>query len=174
MGVRRTLAAALAAPLLLLAACGGGDTSIADPPISPDPTTSSPTQQPHRETPEHFIRRFYAAEKTMENTGKTDAYRTLVKGCKSCVSLTKEVERFYTDGGYVKWGGLRIESIRPYPSQDGGRTFKVEGIAKSTTYKTSGSASPSQLDGGPTTELVTLSKSDTSWLVSNFAKLGSS
>ncbi len=62
------LAGALAAPLLL-SACGGDD-SVADPPVSSAPT-SSPTGTPHRESPEHFIRR-WAAERAMQNTGRLE------------------------------------------------------------------------------------------------------
>jgi hypothetical protein len=48
MDPRRTLIAALAAPLVLLGACGGNDASVADPPISPGSTSSSPTTPPKR------------------------------------------------------------------------------------------------------------------------------
>jgi len=62
MGVPRfligSLAGALAAPIVLLAACGGDDASIADPPVSPRPTSSSPTGTPPQESPEAFFRRF--------------------------------------------------------------------------------------------------------------------
>ena len=75
MAVRRTLAALLAAPALLLpavlAGCGD-DSSVADPPVaSPSPTATS-SDPPARESAEHFIRRWAEAEKQMENTGKTD------------------------------------------------------------------------------------------------------
>ena len=72
MAVRRILAAALTAPLLTLAACGGGG-SIADPPISSAPSSSPPTQ--HRETPEHFIRRWAAEDTRIEKTGDMAHFR---------------------------------------------------------------------------------------------------
>lgn len=175
MGVPRfltgTLAGALTAPLFLLAACGDDD-SVADPPVSPGPTSASPTGTPQRESAEHFIRRFYATERTMENTGNTSSYQHLTRRCTSCASLANEVARFYEHGGFVQWGGLVIESIRPYSSRGAKRTFAVKGQAKPTTYKSSSAASPSRLSGGLTTELVTISRVDSSWRVTGFAKLG--
>ncbi len=74
MAVRRTLAALLAAPALLLPAvltgCGD-DSSVADPPVaSPSPTTTS-SDPPARESAEHFIRRWARCGDTqMQNTGR--------------------------------------------------------------------------------------------------------
>jgi hypothetical protein len=172
MSVRRHLTGTLAVPLLVVAltACGGGDDSVADPPIS-SPPTSSPTQAPHRESAEHFIRRFYGAEQRMENTGKTGPYRHLTRGCVSCASLAHQVATYYDDGGYVRWAGIQIQSIRPYGSSAKGRIFAVKGVAEPTTYRSSSNASTSHLSGGPTTELVTLAKHDGSWRVAGFAKL---
>ena len=59
MSVRRKLAGTLVVPLLILSACGGGDDSVADPPISSAPTSSA-TGTPQRESAEHFIRRWAA------------------------------------------------------------------------------------------------------------------
>src|SRR3954463_3747301 len=106
MAVRRVL---LAAPLLLavlvavLAGCGGGDDSVADPPISSAPTSSPTTQE--RETPEQFIRRWANAEKAMENTGDTAEYLALSHGCKACRQLADKVHDYYAAGGFVHWGG---------------------------------------------------------------------
>ncbi len=61
MSVRRELAGTLVVPLLILSACGGGDDSIADPPISSAPTSSA-TGTPQRESAEHFIRRWTKEE----------------------------------------------------------------------------------------------------------------
>src|SRR3954454_12361425 len=107
---RRILVGTLAVPLLLLSACGGND-SVADPPVSSAPTSSDPTGPPQRETAEHFIRRFYAAEREMENSGHVDDYLQMTLGCRSCTSLSHQVTRFYRDGGFVRWGGLQITSV---------------------------------------------------------------
>jgi hypothetical protein len=168
---RRTLVGALAAPLLLLSACGGDD-SIADPPVSSAPTSSDPTSPPQRESAEHFIRRFYAAERAMENSGKTSSYMAMTQGCSSCKSLTKQVKRFYRDGGFVRWAGFKVTSISGNNQNKPGQSFDVAGIAAPTTYKTSSGGETQHLSGGRTTDLVTLTKTATSWRVTGFAKLG--
>src|SRR3954449_10077033 len=101
MSVRRTTAGLVLVPLLLLlSACGGGDDSVADPPVSSAPT-SSPTASTGHESPEHFIRRFYATEMKMENSGRTSSYKALIDGCKPCSSLVKQVRSFYASGGFI-------------------------------------------------------------------------
>lgn len=172
MGVRRTLAAALAAPLLLLAACGGGDTSIADPPISPDPTTSSPTQQPHRETPEHFIRRWADAEKQMENTGEVGTYLQLSLGCAPCKKLATQVRGYYREGGFVAWGGWHILSIKPYPGEPA-PLFSVHSNSQPTKYKTAAGTPTKQFEGGPITYVLALKRVNGSWAVTNKSELSS-
>jgi hypothetical protein len=122
MHVRRTLAALLAAPCLL-SACGGGS-SVADPPVSSHPTSSAPTiQPPTHESPEHFIRRWAAAEKRMENTGKTGPYLAMSQGCESCTQLANDVSNFYSAGGYVRWDGWQIVSIKHYADHGHRRAF---------------------------------------------------
>jgi hypothetical protein len=171
--VTRALAGVLAAPVVLLAACGGGDTSIADPPISPHPTTSSPTQQPHRESPEHFIRRWAAAEKRMENTGKTGPYLAMSQGCESCTQLANDVSNFYSAGGYVRWDGWQIVSIKHYADHGHRRAFAMRARAGATQYKESTSGELQTLAGGLATDVVALARTDTSWRVVGFTKLGS-
>lgn len=171
MGTRTTLAALLAS-LLTLTACGGS-TSVADPPVGRTSTSASAPPPMNRESPEHFIRRFYAAEKNMENSGETHEYESLTRGCRSCASLTREVRRFYAQGGYVRWGGMAIKSIERSSAAGARIAFEVRGIAKPTTYAASSSAVPSHLAGGSTTELVTLHRSNTHWHVVGFTKVGS-
>jgi hypothetical protein len=171
MQTRRILLGALSAPLLLLPACGGGD-SVADPPVSSAPPSSDPTQPPKRESPEHFIRRFYRAEQRMENTGKTKRYALLFNDCRSCHALANQVLGFYAKGGYVRWGGLRIRSIEVNTSDGKQHAFAVRGVAAPTSYQSSSSGSTQHLEGGKTTELVTLEHAGRSWVVTSFAKLG--
>jgi hypothetical protein len=173
MGVRRNLlaaASALAAPLLLALSACGDDNSVANPPIQSGPASSS-THSAQPESPEHFIRRFYAAEKAMENTGRTSEYRRLAASCRSCTSLSHDVAAFYSAGGYVRWAGMRIQTIRPYSKSQQGQTFAVKGVAAPTRYKSSSNASVQTLTGGPTTELVTVADPRGSLRVTAFAKL---
>jgi hypothetical protein len=173
MRVRRNLAALLAAPCLL-SACGGGSTSVADPPVSSHPTSSAPTTQPPaHESPEHFIRRFAAVERRMENTGKLAAYVRLTQSCQDCLDLAHQVRGFYQAGGYVHWRGWRIKNISPYTSGRDNNAFAVEVDSAPTAYRESSGGPIKHLEGGPATEIVTLKKSDNSWLVIGRARLGS-
>jgi hypothetical protein len=148
MRVRRTLAALLAVPTLLLAGCGGGS-SVADPPGSSSPTSSPPTTRPPaRESPQHFIRRWADAEKQMENTGKTKQYLALSKGCDACRKLARTVSRYYSAGGYIRWNGWTISSITKYPASGSAIAFAVHSNSAPTDYKTSKSDSTKHLRGG--------------------------
>jgi hypothetical protein len=173
MGVRRTLAAALAAPLLLLAACGGTDTSIADPPISPDATTSSPTGQPHRESPEHFIRRWVAEDTRMQNTGDTSAFRSMSQNCLGCVSVARRVEGIYGAGGFVKTDGWSL--MRQTQSAHHGQKRTIELLVDSapTTYVSSKGASPQHLKGGHEHFQVEIVPTSNSWAVTQFVQVAS-
>src|SRR5262245_59807061 len=113
MGVRRVLPAILAGALtsLLLSACGGGDDSIADPPISSAPT-SSPTTSSARETPEHFIRRFVAVSNSMEMRGPTDRYMALTLRCKPCRALAQQIETARSHGGFYHSTGWSIGRVK--------------------------------------------------------------
>ena len=157
MPVRQIRAGALAAPLLLalLSACGGGDHSVADPPVST--ATSSPTQSPQRETPEHFIRRWADAEARMENTGKTAAYARMTSGCLSCRSLIEDVKKFYAAGGFIHWDGLKVLSVkRAGPHSGAGIAYEVVTDSTPTRYKESASGSVQTIKGGVTKEQVSL------------------
>ena len=172
MAVRRILAAVLTAPLLTLTACGGGSGSIADPPISSAPSSSTPTQQ--RETPEHFIRRWAAEEKRMENTGMTDAYVALSRPCKACMSLVRDVKKFYAAGGFIKWGGLRVLNVKKI-SNTGSQSIvlHVKTDSQPTRYRQSASAQLQTIDGGVSSQLVTLTAAGLSWRVTSRARVSS-
>jgi hypothetical protein len=176
MGVRRSLAGIPAGVLgcsvaLVLGACGGGDDSVADPPVSS--TTSSPTESPQHESAEHFIRRWAEAEKRMENTGETRRYLALSRGCEACRTLARRVERYYAAGGYVKWGGWRILSIDVNSKQKNSTTYAVRNNSLPTEYKTSSKAPVHHFSGGVTTELLQLQRLSDSWNVSSKAELAS-
>src|SRR5215467_5321934 len=98
MRIRLILAGAVAVPLTL-SACGGGDDPIADPPVSSAPTSSA-TPSAHRESAEHFIRRWADAEMEMQNRGETHTYLSLSRGCHACSVLANTVDRYYASGGY--------------------------------------------------------------------------
>src|SRR3954452_11934703 len=160
MGVRRILAGALTAPLLVLSACGGGD-SVADPPVSSAPTSGPTTQPPKRESAEHFIRRFYAAEQQMENSGLTAQYERMVGPCRPCSALVKQVKDIYGAGGFIHWGGLTIDSISG--TQD--RSYTISFTAKPTRFQETDTGDIKTLPGGKSTDLLTLKRSSDRWAV---------
>jgi hypothetical protein len=170
MGPRRTLAGLLAAPALLLSGCGS-DSSVADPPVQSSPTSSPTGDPPAHETAEHFIRRWAEAEKQMENTGKTAAYLSLSRQCDSCQQLAGDVGKYYAAGGYVRWGGWRIMSIKPYPSGGRHSAFAMRARSAPTTYKESSSSAAKTLNGGLATDLVTIARTPDAWRVVAFTKL---
>jgi hypothetical protein len=160
MSVRRALVALTAPLLLLLCACGGGD-SVADPPVSS--ATSSPTQAPHRESPEHFIRRWAAAEKKMENTGETAEYLAMSRGCKACRLLARDVDRYYAAGGSIHWGGWHILTIRSSRITGPTRVLVVNVDSAPTRYKIAAGSPLERLPGGPATHQLTIRTIDGEW-----------
>jgi hypothetical protein len=169
MGVRRILAGALSAPLFLLSACGGGDDSIADPPVSSAPTSSAPTHAPAQESAEHFIRRFYAAERQMENTGRTAQYEAMTRKCTPCAALVKQVRDIYGSGGFIRWGGLTVASI----AGTHGDSYTVAFVAKPTKYRETGTAPIKTLPGGKSKDLLTLQRASGHWTVTARARTSS-
>lgn len=174
MSLRRHLVTALtllaAAPLLVLAACSGDDTSIADPPISSAPTSSAPTTT-QRESAEHFIRRWAAEEERMENTGKTRPYLAISHQCRACQQLASDIHRFYSAGGFAKWGGWTILSITEGGHADRGHAFTVRVHSAPTTYKEAADSPVKHLKGGPATHQVTIVWEGGAWHVIQKAQL---
>ena len=172
MAARHLFAGALTAPLLLLAACGGGDTSVADPPVSPSPPSSS-ASTPQHESPEAFIHRWADAEKRMENTGETQEYLALSPGCVACRQLARTVSTYYAAGGYVHWGGWRILWIKVNSRKGAFTTYAVRNKSLPTTYKKSAQARIHNFFGGVTTELLQLHQADGLWYLTSKAELAS-
>jgi hypothetical protein len=166
MQTRRILLGALAAPVLLLPACGGHD-SVADPRVASAPTSSDSTDPPKRESPEHFIRRWAEAERRMENTGKASSYLRLSSKCTACRQLAGDVRRYYAAGGYVRWGGWKILSI----ASGGGSTYEVKVNSAPTSYRTSAAAPTQHLSGGPATHQLTVRRIGGDWQVIAKAQL---
>jgi hypothetical protein len=167
-----TLAAALLAPALLLTACGDS-TSIADPPVAPSSTSPSPSHPPKRETPQHFIRRWAAIEKNMENSGKTYTYLSLSAECDACRRLARTIRSYYSAGGFVRWGGWRIRWIHIQSKRGSATTFAVRNRSMPTKYRVSTPGPLRRLAGGVTTQLLQLRPSQGSWQVAYKAELAS-
>jgi hypothetical protein len=171
MAVRRILAAALTAPLLTLAACGGGGSSVADPPISSAPS-SSPTTE-HRETPEHFIRRWFTVGTHMQNTGNTSEYLAMQSKCRGCRAVVVKVAAAYAAGGYYRTRGVRELTVRSSRQTTTGRVLDLRVDSYPTVFKTSAEAAIQRFHGGPATFQVNLVKSDATWRVTQFVQVAS-
>ena len=131
MSERRAITGALTAPLLLLAACGGGDDSVADPPVSS--ATSSPTQAPHRESPEHFIRRWAEEDTRIQQTGDTEQFRAMSRDCEGCLKLADLVDHIYQAGGFIRTRGWTVRRI----SAESGSLYALDVFSARTTYSKS-------------------------------------
>jgi hypothetical protein len=164
MAVRRHLAGTLAVPLLLgpltmLSGCGGDD-SVADPPVSSAPT-SSPTQSPHRESAEHFIRRWAAEDTRIQKTGNTTTFRQMSRGCAGCQRLANLVEGIYSAGGYIHTKGWKVRRI----ASQGSGSYVLDVFATSTTYTESAHGKIRHLPSGPARFQLRLHPTPESWRV---------
>lgn len=164
------LACAFTGPLLVLGACGGGDDSVADPPISSSPSSSSPTSAPHRETPEHFIRRFVSVSNAMEMHGSTHAYLALTRGCDPCRSLAAQIASARSNGGFYRSKGWSITSIEPAVV---GKSGSVDVAVQSapTSFKTSSEAPTQHYIGGAFTFRLAVRRTETGWKVTNVTQV---
>jgi hypothetical protein len=167
---RRTFAGLLAALVVLLTGCGGGS-SAADPPVQSSPTSTPTSDPPTHETAEHFIRRWAEAEKQMENTGKTAAYLSMSRECRSCRRLAADIRRFYGAGGFARWSGWQILSITSSGSHGDNRIYDVRVDSGPTTYRESSTSPVKHLNGGLATHQLVLNPSANSWLVAQKAQL---
>jgi hypothetical protein len=175
MGVPRfligSLAGTLAAPIVLLAACGGDDAPIADPPVSPRPTSSSPTGTPPQESPEAFIRRWFGEGTKMQNTGDTHAYLAMQRGCRDCVAVATRVKRTYSRGGFYRTKGVRSLRVASSRASDGTRSMDIRVNLYPTVYATSVDGVTEHFDGGPAHFQVRLREAKASWLVASFVQV---
>jgi hypothetical protein len=172
MHVRRALALTLAVPVLL---AGCSDDPEPTPKI-PEPTSSSPSpsptesEEPEAESPEEFIRRWAAVEAEMENTGDTAEYLEMSRECKACTGLAKIIEGYYEAGGSVRWAGWTIRTIEQEPGV-GKNAYAVSVTSAPTRYKESAKGPIKRLDGGRSTHLLRLGRSNKTWVVLEKAEL---
>jgi hypothetical protein len=172
MGVRRSLAGIPAGILgcsvaLVLGACGGGDGSVADPPVSS--TTSSPTESSQHESAEHFIRRWAAEDTRIQQTGDTSTFREMSRGCKGCLRLANLVDRIYEAGGFIHTQGWRVRVI----SHEGMNTYLLKVLASPTTYSESKEGAVHHLPSGPAQFQLQLTSDDPSWRVTSLVQVAS-
>jgi hypothetical protein len=170
MQTRRILLGALAAPVLLLPACGGHD-SVADPRVASAPTSSDSTDPPKRESPEHFIRRWFHVGTRMQNTGETADYRAMQHGCRGCTAVATRVERTYARGGYFHTRGLSSLKVLSDHKQGRQEVIDLRVVLYPTSYRGSAHQPRRHFHGGPAHFQVALSRRDSTWVVASFVQV---
>ncbi|WP_139306454.1 hypothetical protein [Nocardioides exalbidus] len=170
MHVRRALALALVAPLLL-----AGCSDDPEPkPKMPETSTSTPTDEPtETETPEaesaeEFIRRWVKAGDEMQVTGDTAEYDAMTPKCSPCQAFVDNVSEVYAAGGSAEFAGSTIVSIKQLGKTP--PTFNLTKDLPDTVISRPGEA-PETLPGGRTTLRVTLGKASGNWVVTHFGIL---
>ncbi|WP_110241001.1 hypothetical protein [Nocardioides gilvus] len=103
----RTSFALLLGSAMLLTGCGGDEP---EPKLAPEPS-ATPSVVAKEETAEEFIRRWAELEREMQNTGETEEYRAITKGCESCGRLADRVEKIYAGGGFVNTKGGTVDRV---------------------------------------------------------------
>jgi hypothetical protein len=169
-------AALLAATALLLAGCGD-DTPPPTPSSSSVPTTASPTTRsptPQPESAEEFIRRWVQADIDMQNSGDTREFLALSANCQPCRNLAGVIEKYYSDGGFVRTDGWLILSIKRLPgTSSGDRLVLVRVDGRPTQYRESSGSPIKSLPGGRTQFQFTLRRSGESWRVHDYVEVTS-
>ena len=153
---RSTRLACVAGSMVLaatLSACGGDDSSAGAAP-SEDPTALPSVKPAGVESARHFLKRWAAATARMETTGKTAQYRALTRDCQTCRGLADNIAKRYAAGGYIRWKGLRIDSIETPPNPGGVVLYTVHGYSAPMTLKDSSSRPEQHLPGRRVTYLV--------------------
>ncbi|WP_101523496.1 hypothetical protein [Nocardioides houyundeii] len=167
MSVRRPLTSArgpLPALVCLLALLLGACAEDPEPKIAaPSESTSasaSPSESvseaapPADETPEEFIQRWVDTDREMQNTGDTEKLEQITSGCVPCGKTSTQVASFYAAGGFVEWGGMKIDRIEKVTRL----VYEVWGTSLPTRYKRSAEAQVERLPGGPTKYRVFLKR----------------
>src|SRR4051812_19640996 len=163
----RPLAAVICCGLLALMGCSDESSSSADPP--PATTTaasSSPESTPSQdsETPEEFVRRWVETDREMQNSGDTEAVRSVSEGCTPCDGLADQVDDIYAKGGHVKTDGLKILRLKA-SKQDRNDEVAVHIWVDSrpTELVESAGAEVQRLPGGRLQYIVTIRETGSGW-----------
>lgn len=163
------LAALSSVLMLVLTACSpsSDDEPSADPTpeISVPSSTTSTTPKPKPETAKEFIRRWREASDEMQNSGTTAKYLSLTKKCTGCKDFANTVTRVYEAGGHIEFAGTTVLSIRRSGGTAREPEFDVNMRVGQTTYVERKGAAEQELPGGSKTYLVTLTRANDQWLV---------
>ncbi|RYB94784.1 hypothetical protein EUA93_10750 [Nocardioides oleivorans] len=171
MHVRRALALAVLAPLLLV-----GCSDDPEPkPQMPETSTATPTEEPtETETPEvesaeDFIRRWVKAGDEMQVTGDTAEYDAMTPNCKACQGFVESVEQVYAAGGSAQFAGTTVTKIRRYAAKP--PTYDVSQDVAETVIKHGDTGKTETYPAGSTRIRVILKTTQSGWLVTYFGIL---
>ncbi|WP_110182301.1 hypothetical protein [Nocardioides solisilvae] len=155
------------AALLLLAGCADDpEPKFAEPTEAASASPSESATQAAAETPEEFIRRWAELSTDMQNTGDTEAYLAITKGCRPCQDTADNISGIYAAGGSVEWGGMTVERIKTLS----GGAFDVWTTSKPTRYRRSASASEKRLPGGRVKYQLVLADSGDGYVLVDLAQ----
>jgi hypothetical protein len=164
MSVRRTLAAALAAGVLL-AGCSDDPEPTFEPPASPSPSESeSSSAEPEAQSPEEFIREWFALAVAMQNTGNTSDFLKLASGCDGCQNLADRVEEIYAAGGKVRIKEMEVRSVKKLP----GRAYSVVVRASATKVQPKVGGETQTLAANTNEYRMFIRQDGTSWTMTDY------
>jgi hypothetical protein len=158
MSVRRTAAALLTAGLLL-AGCSDDPEPRFEPTETPSPTETSSAAEPEAQSPEEFIREWFELNTEMQNTGETEAFLAVSRGCKTCEQLASRVEGIYGSGGEVAIAFQRVRSV----DARGRDEFSVDVEAAPTTVRETSDSTVKRLKGGPNEFIMRITPDGNAW-----------
>jgi hypothetical protein len=162
MSVRRTAAALLTAGLLLTG-CSDDPEPRFEPTETPSPTESSATAEPQAQSPEEFIREWFALNTEMQNTGDTQAFLASSRPCDVCKDMASQVRRIYADGGRIQLDRQEVLRVRTGARSATIKQFDVTVEASKTRLVEAAGASEQTLPGGKSTYRVTLLRKGDAW-----------
>jgi hypothetical protein len=178
MSHRLSYAALAAVVLLGVGGCGGDpEPKFADPTSdaptssSTDPVTDPPTSAPKPERAETFIRRWHQAGDSMQVTGKTEDYLALGPRCESCVATAELIDGYYEAGGYIKYDGTQIRSIKKLSTSNGILEFQVSRSSPPTRYKETSAGDLKTFAGGESSLRIKIKREDGLWTVLDYSQV---
>ena len=107
----------------------------------------------------------------MENTGETTAYLSMSRQCRSCRQLAGDIQAFYRAGGFARWAGWGIVSIKFSGSHGNKSVYVAKVNSAPTTYRESATSPIKHLAGGPAMHQLVLESHGDSWLVVQKAQI---
>jgi hypothetical protein len=164
MSVRRSLALALVAALVL-AGCQDEPEPRFDPPSeSSSPSDPATSDEPEAQTAEEFIEEWFRVNTHMQNTGDAEAFLGISPACRPCRDLADQVTGFYRAGGFIRIEFQDVISIRRLSDTE----FLANVDAATTRYKRSASDKAQTLPGGPNEYRIKLGRVRGTWEMREF------